>query len=120
MKSIYYNWTKPRFTQNQLIISNTEEVWGQFVDLEINDNNNININTNTNNLLKKYQYCTLIKYEPSLFTIQENVARIYHHKFIIYYVASSSTFIMSMSFLGFYVIIHMLIDCIMVYKNNQV
>jgi hypothetical protein len=91
MKSIYYNWKNSRPPQNNNITE--EETWGQFVDLEINDyykhQNKIN------------QYTSLMKYEPSLFTIQENVVNI-QSKIIIY--DSSYTLILSISILGLYIL----------------
>ncbi len=93
MKSIYYyNWKNSRHPQNNPITE--EEAWGQFVDLEINDycNKKHKINKHTN----------LIKYEPSLLTIQENVVNI-QSKVIIY--DSSYTLILSMSVLGLYTLV---------------
>jgi hypothetical protein len=92
MKSIYYNWKKyhpPNPQQNSHVTE--EETWGQFVDLEINDYYNDRHKIN--------QYTNLIKYEPSLFTIQENIVNI-QSKIIIY--DSSYTLILSMSILGLY------------------
>lgn len=96
MKSIYYNWKnfRPPHPHPQNIPMTEEETWGQFVDLEINDYYN-------NNKQKINQYTNLIKYEPSLFTIQENVVNI-QSKIIIY--DSSYTLILSMSVLGLYIL----------------
>jgi len=90
MKSIYYNWKKCHHPQNNPMTD--EETWGQFVDLEINDyyNNRHKINKHTN----------LIKYEPSLLTIQENNIVNIQSKVIIY--DSSYTIILSMSALAVY------------------
>jgi hypothetical protein len=90
MKSIYYNWKKCHHPQNNPMTD--EETWGQFVDLEINDyyNNRHKINKHTN----------LIKYEPSLLTIQENNIVNIQSKVIIY--DSSYTLILSMSALAVY------------------
>jgi hypothetical protein len=90
MKSIYYNWKKCHHPQNNPMTD--EETWGQFVDLEINDyyNNRHKINKHTN----------LIKYEPSLLTIQENNIVNIQSKVIIY--DSSYTLILSMSTLAVY------------------
>jgi 3'-phosphoadenosine 5'-phosphosulfate sulfotransferase (PAPS reductase)/FAD synthetase len=89
MKSIYYNWKKAHHPQNNNV--SEEETWGQFVDLEINDY--------YNDQYKKNQYTSLMKYEPSLFTIQENVVNI-QSKIIIY--DSSYALILSMTALGLY------------------
>jgi hypothetical protein len=92
MKSIYYNWKKihpPHPPQNNPMTE--EETWGQFVDLEINDYYNSKQKIN--------QYTSLMKYEPSLLTIQENVVNI-QSKIIIY--DSSYAVILSMSILGLY------------------
>ena len=96
MKSTYYNWKQshPLHPQNNPMFSKAEEeTWGQFVDLEINDyyNKRYKINKHTN----------LIKYEPSLYAIQENVVNI-QSKIIIY--DSSYIIILSMSVLGLYAI----------------
>ena len=95
MKSIYYNWKKsspPHPPQNNNM--SDEETWGQFVDLEINDY--------YNDRNKKYkQHTNLMKYEPSLFTIKENVVNI-QSKIIIY--DSSYAFILSMTALGLYIV----------------
>ena len=90
MKSIYYNWKKSHDPQNNPMTD--EETWGQFVDLEINDyyKDRHKINKHTK----------LMKYEPSLFTIQENNVINIQSKVIIY--DSSYTFILSMSALGLY------------------
>ena len=93
MKSIYYNWKKTHEPYPQKTHMTDEETWGQFVDLEINDY--------YNDRYKKNKYTNLMKYEPSLFSIQENnnVVNI-QSKVIIY--DSSYTFILSMSALGIY------------------
>ncbi len=90
MKSIYYNWKKSPDPQKNPMTD--EETWGQFVDLEINDyyKDRHKINKHTK----------LMKYEPSLFTIQENNVINIQSKVIIY--DSSYTFILSMSALGLY------------------
>lgn len=96
MKSIYYNWIKSRNVEESCIKQMIEEeVWGQFVDLETNHHTN-NIQPN------KKQYNALIKYEPSLSTIQENVVNIPYNKSMIYD-GSSSMFILSTSLLLLYV-----------------
>jgi len=102
MKSIYYNWKKCHHPQNNPMTD--EETWGQFVDLEINDyyNNRHKINKHTN----------LIKYEPSLFSIQENIVNI-QSKVIIY--NSSYTFIFSLSVLGLYTLVQIFMQCIAKY-----
>ena len=94
MKSIYYNWKKAHNPQNNNV--SEEETWGQFVDLEINEYYNSKQKIN--------QYTNLMKYEPSLFTIQENnnVVNI-QSKIIIY--DSSYTLIISMSALGLYIFV---------------
>ena len=93
MKSIYYTWknSRPLYPQNKPM--SDEETWGQFVDLEINDY--------YNDRQKYKQHTNLMKYEPSLFTIKENVVNI-QSKIIIY--DSSYTFILSMSALGLYIL----------------
>lgn len=93
MKSIYYNWKKSHDPQKNLMTD--EETWGQFVDLEINDyyNNRYKINKHTN----------LIKYEPSLFSIQENTIVNIQSKVIIY--DSSYMLILSVSVLGLYILV---------------
>ena len=100
MKSIYYNWKKshPPYPQNNPLPD--EETWGQFVDLEINDY--------YSDRYKKYKQhsSNLMKYEPSLFTIKENVVNI-QSKIIIYH--SSYTFILSMSALGMYILVQIFI-----------
>jgi hypothetical protein len=92
MKSIYYNWKQFQPPQNNYIFSKVEEeTWGQFVDLEINDyKDRRKINKHTN----------LMKYEPSLLTIQENNVVNIQSKVVIY--DSSYTLILSMSVLGLY------------------
>jgi hypothetical protein len=98
MKSTYYNWKKSHDPESQKNPMTDEETWGQFVDLEINDyyNNKHKINKHTN----------LMKYEPSLFTIQENIVNI-QSKIIIY--DSSYTLILSMSILGLYAIVQIFV-----------
>ena len=106
MKSIYYNWKKSHDPQNKPITD--EEAWGQFVDLEINDyynNNKHKINKHTN----------LMKYEPSLFSIQENIVNI-QSKIIIY--DSSYTLILSMSVLGLYVLVQIFMQYVTKYHYN--
>ena len=95
MKSIYYNWKNSRAPHPQNNPMTEEETWGQFVDLEINDyyNNRHKINKHTN----------LIKYEPSLLTIQENNIVNIQSKVIIY--DSSYTIILSMSALAVYTLL---------------
>ena len=102
MKSIYHNWKKSHDPQKNPMTD--EETWGQFVDLEINDyyNNRYKINKHTN----------LMKYEPSLFSIQENVVNI-QSKVIIY--NSSFTLILSMSVLGLYTLVQIFMQCIAKY-----
>ena len=94
MKSIYYNWKnfRPPYPPQNTPMSD-EETWGQFVDLEINDY--------YNNKRKINKYTNLIKYEPSLYAIQENVVNI-QSKIIIY--DSSYILILSMSVIGLYAI----------------
>ena len=103
MKSIYYNWKKPHHPQKNH--TNDEETWGQFVDLEINDcyNNKHKINKHTN----------LIKYEPSLLTIQENNVVNIQSKIIIY--DSSSTLILSMSVVGLYILVQIFMQYVTKY-----
>lgn len=91
MKSIYYNWKKAHHPQNNPITD--EETWGQFVDLEINDY--------YNNRHKINRYTNLMKYEPTLFSIQENNLVNIQSKIIIY--DSSYTLILSMTALGLYI-----------------
>ena len=94
MKSIYYTWKNSRPPHLQNNPMSDEETWGQFVDLEINDY--------YNDRNKKYkQHTNLMKYEPSLFTIKENVVNI-QSKIIIY--DSSYAFILSMTALGLYIV----------------
>jgi hypothetical protein len=94
MKSIYYNWKnfRPPYPPQNTPMTD-EETWGQFVDLEINDY--------YNNKHKINKYTNLMKYEPSLFTIKENVVNI-QSKIIIY--DSSYTLILSMTALGLYIL----------------
>lgn len=91
MKSIYYNWKKHYNLQRNIMID--EETWGQFVDLEMNDYYNDQY---------KNKYTSLMKYEPSLITIQENVVNI-QSKFVIY--DSSYMVILSMSAIGLYTLL---------------
>lgn len=91
MKSIYYNWKKSHEPQKKPMAD--EETWGQFVDLEINDYYNDR---------HKNKYTSLMKYEPSLFTIQENVVNI-QSKIIIY--DSSYMVILSISAIGLYTLL---------------
>ena len=95
MKSIYYNWKKLHDAQNNHMTD--EETWGQFVDLEINDY--------YNNRHKINKYTNLIKYEPSLFSIQENNNVVNIQSKIIIYDSSSYTFILSISALGVYTLV---------------
>ena len=103
MKSIYYNWKKPHHPQKNY--TTDEETWGQFVDLEINDfyNNKHKINKHTN----------LMKYEPSLLTIQENNVVNIQSKIIIY--DSSSTLILSMSVVGLYILVQIFMQYVTKY-----
>lgn len=108
MKSTYYNWKNsrpPHPPQNNHMTE--EETWGQFVDLEINDyyNNKHKINKHTN----------LMKYEPSLFTIQENIVNI-QSKIIIY--DSSYAVILSMSILGLYAFMQIFMQYITKYHYD--
>jgi hypothetical protein len=96
MKSIYYNWKKSHSPQNSMT---EEETWGQFVDLEINDYYNDRHH-------KINRYTNLIKYEPSLFTIQENIVNI-QSKIVIY--DSSYTLILSMSVIGLYILVQIFV-----------
>jgi hypothetical protein len=91
MKSIYYNWKKSHDPQKNPMAD--EETWGQFVDLEINDYYNYRY---------KNKYTSLMKYEPGLFPIQENVVNI-QSKVIIY--DSSYMVILSMSAIGLYTLL---------------
>ena len=107
MKSTYYNWKKPHDTQKNSMTD--EEVWGQFVDLEINDyyNNKHKINKHTN----------LIKYEPSLLTIQENNVVNIQSKVIIY--DSSYMLILSMSVLGLYTLVQIFMQYVTKYHGGD-
>jgi hypothetical protein len=105
MKSIYYNWKNFLPPQNNLVTD--EETWGQFVDLEINDY--------YNDRYKKDKHTNLMKYEPSLYTIQENVVNI-QSKIIIY--DSSYTLILSMSLLGLYTLMQIFMQCVSKYYGN--
>jgi hypothetical protein len=104
MKSIYYNWKKSHDPQKNPMID--EETWGQFVDLEINEY--------YNDRYKKNKHTNLMKYEPSLFTIQENVVNI-QSKVIIY--DSSYTLILSMSALGLYTFVQVFMQYITKYHG---
>jgi hypothetical protein len=98
MKSIYYNWknsSPPHPPQNNPM--HAEETWGQFVDLEINDYYN-----DRHKNYHKNKHNNLMKYEPSLYTIQENIVNI-QSKLIIY--DSSYTLLLSMSVLGLYTLV---------------
>jgi hypothetical protein len=120
MKSIYYNWIKSRTCPDNHTFSKTEEeMWGQFIDLETNNfyNNqhktfpyytNTKTNTKTNTTTK-----TLVKYEPSLFTIQENI-----QSNTIIFDATPSPFIMSMSLLGCYTLVRLFLQFFMAYNSN--
>lgn len=110
MKSIYYNWIKSRICPDNHTFSKTEEeMWGQFIDLETNKI--------YNNQYKTFPYYTtaktLVKYEPSLFTIQENI-----QSNTIIFDATPSPFIMSMSILGCYTLVQLFLQFFMVYNNN--
>jgi hypothetical protein len=107
MKSIYYNWKKSHDPQKSHITD--EEAWGQFVDLEINDyyNNKHKINKHTN----------LIKYEPSLLTIQENTNVVNIQSKVIIY-DSSYMFILSMTLLGVYTFVQIFIKYITKYHGG--
>ena len=125
MKSIYYNWIKSRTCPDNHTFSKTEEeMWGQFIDLETNNfyNNQhktfsqyTNTTTNTTNTTTTTNTKTLVKYEPSLFTIQENI-----QSNTIIYDATPSPFIMSMTLLGCYTLVQVFLQCFMVYNNNPV
>lgn len=106
MKSIYYNWKKAHHPQNNNV--SEEETWGQFVDLEINDY--------YNSKQKKNRYTNLMKYEPALFTIQENnnVVNI-QSKIIIY--DSSYAFILSMTALGLYIFMQLFTQVVSKYHG---
>jgi len=105
MKSIYYNWKKSHDPQKNL--ATDEETWGQFVDLEINDYCN-------DKKRKINKYTKLMKYEPSLFSIQENIVNI-QSKVIIY--NSSYTLILSMSVIGIYTLMQIFIQYITKYHG---
>jgi|688.fasta_scaffold292375_2 hypothetical protein len=108
MKSTYYNWKKshpPYYAQNTP--TTEEDTWGQFVDLEINDY--------YNKTRKINKYTNLMKYEPSLYAIQENVVNI-QSKIIIY--DSSYTLILSMSVLGLYTIAHIFVQYVWKYHHG--
>ena len=115
MKSIYYNWIKSRICPDNHTFSKTEEeMWGQFVDLETN-----NFYNNQHKTFPYYKTntttttTTLAKYEPSLFTIQENI-----QSNTIIFDATPSPFIMSMTLLGCYTFVRLFLQCFMVYNNN--
>jgi hypothetical protein len=109
MKSIYYNWKKSHDPDSQKNPMNDGETWGQFVDLEINEHYNDRHKIN--------KYTNLIKYEPSLFSIQENnnVVNI-QSKVIIY--DSSYMLILSMSALGLYTLAQIFIQYITKYHSH--
>ena len=96
MKSIYYSWKKSHDPDPQKNNMTDGETWGQFVDLEINDyyNDRHKINKHTK----------LMKYEPSLFTIQENTNVVNIQSKVIIY-DSSYMLILSMSALGLYTLV---------------
>ena len=104
MKSIYYNWKKVHDPDPQKNTMTDGETWGQFVDLEINDYYKERHKIN--------KYTNLIKYEPSLLTIQENIVNI-QSKVIIY--DSSYIFILSLSALGLYTLAQIFMQCITKY-----
>jgi hypothetical protein len=108
MKSIYYNWKKliPSSYPLQNNIMPCEETWGQFVDLEINDYYNDGY---------KNKYTGLMKYEPSLLSIQENIVNI-QSKIIIY--DSSYTLILSISALAIYAVVQIFICNVSKYHGN--
>jgi hypothetical protein len=107
MKSIYYNWKKSHDPYPQKNSMTDGETWGQFVDLEINDS--------YNNRHKINKYTNLIKYEPSLFSIQEtNVVNI-QSKVIIY--DSSYAVILSMSILGLYTLVQIFVQYMTKYHS---
>ena len=108
MKSIYYNWKNTHDPQKNHLTD--EEAWGQFVDLEINDyyNNKHKINKHTN----------LIKYEPSLLTIQENTNVVNIQSKVIIY-DSSYMFILSMTLLGVYTFVQIFIKYITKYHGGH-
>ena len=121
MKSIYYNWIKSRICPDNHTFSKTEEeMWGQFIDLETNNfyNNQhktfLHYTTTTTTNTTRTTTNTLIKYEPSLFTIQENVQQ--SKTFV--FDATPSPFIMSMTLLGCYTFVQLFIQCFMVYNSN--
>jgi hypothetical protein len=105
MKSIYHNWKKSHDPQKNPMTD--EETWGQFVDLEINDY--------YNNRHKINKYTNLIKYEPSLFSIQETSVVNIQSKVIIY--DSSYMFILSLSALGIYTLVQLFIQCMTKYHG---
>jgi hypothetical protein len=106
MKSIYHNWKKSHDPQKNPMTD--EETWGQFVDLEINDY--------YNNRHKINKYTNLIKYEPSLFSIQETSVVNIQSKVIIY--DSSYMFILSLSALGIYTLVQLFIQCMTKYHRG--
>lgn len=117
MKSIYYNWIKSHTSPERHAFSKTEEeMWGQFIDLETN-----NFYNNQHKTFPHYNTTTtittntLIKYEPSLFTIQENI-----QSNTIIFDVTPSPFIMSITLLGCYTFVQLFIQCFMVYNSNQV
>lgn len=106
MKSIYYNWKNTHDPQKNHLTD--EEAWGQFVDLEINDyyNNKHKINKHTN----------LIKYEPSLFTIQENTNVVNIQSKVIIY-DSSYTLLLSTCALGLYTLVQIFMQYVSKYHG---
>jgi hypothetical protein len=105
MKSIYYNWKKSHDLQKNFMTD--EETWGQFVDLEINDY--------CNDKRKINKHTKLMKYEPSLLTIQENNIVNIQSKVIIY--DSSYTLILSISALGLYTLMQIFMQYITKYHG---
>jgi hypothetical protein len=108
MKSIYHNWKKSHDPESQKNPMSDEEAWGQFVDLEINDyyNNKHKINKHTN----------LIKYEPSLFTIQENTNVVNIQSKVIIY-DSSYTLLLSTCALGLYTLVQIFMQYVSKYHG---
>lgn len=114
MKSIYYNWIKSKICPNNHTFSKIEEeMWGQFVDLETNSVYNNQDKTYRHYTKTNTTTNTLVKYEPSLFTIQENI-----QSNTIIFDSTLSPFIMSMSLLGCYTLVQLFLQCFMVYNNN--
>jgi len=100
MKSIYYNWINLQNMEELINPSIDEDIWGQFVDLETDHK--------INNIKPIKKYNGLIKYEPSLLTIQENVVNVPSNKIIIYDTTTTSTFLLSISILLLYIITQIL------------